>query len=286
MNMFFRFLFSLGFVLLAPSTAPACPQKFAYQGYFANLAGTPVNASASIVFKRYDVALGGSTLYSEAQIVAVNNGVFNALTGSVAPLALPFDVQYYLGITVDAGPEMTPRSPRATSPHAIRSVCADATTSAIQIGGVDAARMVQSDAAGNVTIAGTLNVNGALSYRGVNAQGQFKLGGQRILSSPSTPSFFAGAGAGCDNTIGDLNNFVGGAAAVGTSGRKRIGPDCRGGRWLRHAAIPAAGRGRIELETGWPAVVPGEHGNALCGQAVTQVGHQLFLIEHQLLRRI
>jgi len=31
--------------------------------------------------------------------------------GSTAPLSLPFDRQYWLGISVDADPEMEPRSP-------------------------------------------------------------------------------------------------------------------------------------------------------------------------------
>src|SRR5204863_4244873 len=86
---------------------------------------------------------------------------------------------------------------------------ADTATNARQLGGVDAARFVQSDAGGNVSIAGNLTLAGIVSYDTVNANAQFDLGGQRVLSDAGTQNLFIGIGAGSSNTAGINNAFVG-----------------------------------------------------------------------------
>src|SRR5450759_1931612 len=89
-------------VLCCGSVHAQVPQKLNYQGYLTNAGGTPVNATVWMDLKLYNVASGGSALYSETRSVTVTNGVFNVVIGSVTPLALPFDVQYYLGVTAGA----------------------------------------------------------------------------------------------------------------------------------------------------------------------------------------
>jgi trimeric autotransporter adhesin len=95
------------------------PDEINYQGRLTSPGGQPVNATVSMVFSLYDVTTGGSALYSETQSVTVANGTFNVAIGSVTPLALPFDVPYYLGITVGADPEMTPRQALLATPYAL-----------------------------------------------------------------------------------------------------------------------------------------------------------------------
>jgi len=81
-----------------------------------------------MTFKLYNVASGGSALYTEVQpSVAVSNGSFNAVIGAVSPISLPFDVPYWLTVTINADPEMSPRQPLASSPYALRALSLDAT---------------------------------------------------------------------------------------------------------------------------------------------------------------
>lgn len=96
------------------------PRTINYQGYLTDAAGTPKNGSFSMAFKLYSASGGGTSLWSEIQpAVAVANGLFNVALGSVTPLALAFDTQYYLGVAVGADPEMTPRPALTSSPYAL-----------------------------------------------------------------------------------------------------------------------------------------------------------------------
>jgi hypothetical protein len=102
------------------------PQKLNYQGFLATPGTgapitTPVGMPLSITIKLYNTAVGGAALYTETHPVSVNNGIFNIVVGSVTALTLPFDVPYFLGITVGADAEMTPRQPLVASAYALRA---------------------------------------------------------------------------------------------------------------------------------------------------------------------
>ena len=103
-----RFVLNLGFALLASLAIAAPPQTVNYQGDLTNQGGTPINASVSMTFRLYNLAVGGAALYTEVQpAVAVSNGSFNAVIGAVTPIALPFDVPYWLSVQINADAEMT-----------------------------------------------------------------------------------------------------------------------------------------------------------------------------------
>ena len=65
----------------------------------------------SVSFALYDQSEQGSPLWSETQQVTTRDGVFSAQLGAITAMTtLPFDKDYYLGVTLD-GQEMTPRTP-------------------------------------------------------------------------------------------------------------------------------------------------------------------------------
>ncbi len=129
---------------------------------------------------------------------------------------------------------------------------ADTASNAAQLGGVDAAQFIKGtdprltdsrpptagsanyiqntttpqaganfNVSGNGTLAGNLTVGGSLSLNIVNAQTQYNLGGQRVISAEGTGNLFVGAGAGKLNTTGDLNSYFGtDAGRNNTSGRR------------------------------------------------------------------
>lgn len=94
-----------------------------YQGRLTDGSGNPVvDGNHTIVFSLYNQASGSSALWKETQNLTTNNGVFTAQLGSVNSLnSLPFDTTYYLGIAVDGGSELAPRTRLTTTPYAQRA---------------------------------------------------------------------------------------------------------------------------------------------------------------------
>ncbi|MBN2089982.1 tail fiber domain-containing protein [candidate division KSB1 bacterium] len=86
------------------------PQTISYQGVLTDVNGKPVTDGIyNMTFKLYLSATGSELLWSEKQTLSLKSGIFNVILGKVTPLNLPFDVPYWLGITVDTGIELTPR---------------------------------------------------------------------------------------------------------------------------------------------------------------------------------
>lgn len=99
----------------------AVPKTINYQGYLTDSSGAPITGSASIEFSLYTAPTGtASNVWTENQSVTVNNGVFNAVLGSVISLnTVTFDVPYFIGVKVGTDAEMTPRQAVSSSAYAI-----------------------------------------------------------------------------------------------------------------------------------------------------------------------
>ncbi len=85
----------------------------------------------SMTLNIYNVAVAGAPLYTETQNVTVTGGLFDVVIGEVTPLTLPFDAQYFLGITIAPNGELTPRQPLLSAPYAL-----NARTAENMVGGV------------------------------------------------------------------------------------------------------------------------------------------------------
>jgi hypothetical protein len=111
-----------------PGSSPltAVPKLVNFQGRLTNPStGDPVpDGTYSITFRIFNAASGGTQLWSETQsAVAVTNGQFNVLLGSVSPLTasvLDGDPRY-LEVKVGEDPAMTPRLRFATVPYAFHA---------------------------------------------------------------------------------------------------------------------------------------------------------------------
>ncbi len=95
-------------------------KNITYQGILKNADATIVtDGDYQLTFKLYDVESGGTALWTETQTVSVSNGLFSAYLGTETAITLDFNSQYWLGITVASGSEMTPRTKIVTSPYSI-----------------------------------------------------------------------------------------------------------------------------------------------------------------------
>jgi len=114
---------ALALMLVAQISWAQIPQNMSYQGLLTDGSGTAVSDGAySLSFSIYDVDTGGIALWTETHAsVAVVNGIFNVILGSVNPLNIAFDTQYWLGVQIDGGAELTPRIQLNSSPYSLNT---------------------------------------------------------------------------------------------------------------------------------------------------------------------
>jgi hypothetical protein len=118
----------------------AIPPTLNYQGHLTNNAGAPINGPLNMTFKIYDVNTGGIALWSETRSVMISQGVFSIELGeSASPLPLGlFENTLWIGLSVDADAEMTPRRPVTSTGFSFKAGDADT------LEGISAATLDQS----------------------------------------------------------------------------------------------------------------------------------------------
>jgi len=86
------------------------PRTLTYQGKLTDASGNAIEGSVGLNFKLYDASSDGNLLWQESQQVEANDGLVDAILGTVTPLELSFDQPLWLGISVDGGSELEPRT--------------------------------------------------------------------------------------------------------------------------------------------------------------------------------
>ncbi|HSQ76377.1 MAG TPA: hypothetical protein VLT13_12510, partial [Bacteroidota bacterium] len=115
-------LMALLLILAAQIVRTQIPKTISYQCVLTDATGKTVpDGNYTISFRLYDVALAGTALWSESQTIPVAKGMVNAIIGSATLLNLPFDKQYWLGVTVGTGSELTPRLLLTSSAYGFRA---------------------------------------------------------------------------------------------------------------------------------------------------------------------
>jgi trimeric autotransporter adhesin len=234
------------------------PDKINYQGKLTNPGGQPINGPVSMVFKIYSGPSGGSALYTETQTVTVANGIFNVAIGSVTPLALPFNVPYYLGITAGTDAEMTPREAVLTSPYAFQAVSAVSATSATTAQGLAAAGAV-TIFSGGTRVLQLQSVTGGLtqSTNAVNVLGGSPL---NTIKAGVVAATIAGGGG----TFG--------ARPLPNSVQADYGTVSGGGGNTASGLLSTIGGGDGNIALGSESTVAGGGGNTTSGNDSTVAG--------------
>ncbi len=115
----------VSFAVVAVSASWAQTGSFStvpFQGVLTTSSGVTVpDGTYQMTFRLYEQATGGSAIWSETQNVNVQYGIFSVVLGSSTPIQLPFDRQYYLGITIGNGSELQPRIPLGSSAYSMRA---------------------------------------------------------------------------------------------------------------------------------------------------------------------
>lgn len=120
--------------------AAAVPTTITHQGRLFNTSGQPINETLDVTFAIYDADDAMIPIWSEVHSITFEEGYFSVDLGEQVPFGDgTFDgSSRYLGITVGADPEMTPRANVQSVPYALlaNNVNGDITPTSIWINGV------------------------------------------------------------------------------------------------------------------------------------------------------
>lgn len=114
---------------LAYPATPVAPNKYlSFQGRLTNNLGNPITTATNVVFKLYTASSGGSTLWDSTacSITPDSDGIFSTLLGSTCGGAIDSSVfsenaSVWVGVTVGADAEATPRIQIATVAYALNT---------------------------------------------------------------------------------------------------------------------------------------------------------------------
>ena len=168
-----------------------------FQGVLRQPSGKAVaDGSYSISFKVYNQENAGTELKNDTKAVTVYNGVYSTpidITG------LGFNEQYWIGISIDGGAELSPRVKLATSSYAMALVGESnkfPSTGTVVMG--DSLRV-----SGSMALAGSLTLSGQLKLNNGTISGALTLS-DKLKFNGSFASIQSGAG---DVTNGDLGLY-------------------------------------------------------------------------------
>lgn len=201
------FLIMLGYVV-APADVPL---MISFQGSLADENGDPVNGTVDLTLRIYDDPNSGSQLWSESQQnVEVADGLFNVILGTNTPIGddVFMNPDRWLGVEVDGGPELEPRTRLTSVPYAHRVSTVDRATGGAILGDVEIFNGLTVDA--NITAFGTATFGFGHTIAGANSfvSGQ----NHTVLGLNATIS------GGDQNTAGANNSSIGGGVANSASG--------------------------------------------------------------------
>lgn len=100
------------------------PRMISWQAVVSDAGGARIpDGPCQITFSLYEEAFGGVPVYTENQTRNAVGGVVDGVIGSASgiPTTVPFDRQYFLGISINGGAELQPRTPLTPAPQAIHA---------------------------------------------------------------------------------------------------------------------------------------------------------------------
>jgi hypothetical protein len=171
------------------STANAqIPRMFTYQGVVVDGTGKLISDGPhNLTLNLYTQATGSTAIYSENQTgVVFVKGIFNVMVGSVTtiPASLGFDKAYFLGVSVDGGAEMTPRTTISPSPYAI-GLAGGAVNS---INGKSGAVVIKAGTGTTLTTAGDTITLNSTGVGGNGIQGVSNADNSIAVANPTGPT--------------------------------------------------------------------------------------------------
>lgn len=186
------------FIICSASAFSQVPRTISFQGVLTDASGNLVpDGNHQLAIKLYSNAVGGTPVFTENHTVPVVKGVFNAIIGSVTvlPASLLFDRAYFLGVSVNGGSELAPRTALTAVPFALRaeranvaeSLVPNATGVVTSINNQSGTLTMQGGGGTTVTSNGNTFVISSVGGGGTGIQGVQSNDGTLAIQNPNGP---------------------------------------------------------------------------------------------------
>ncbi len=228
--------------LVVPAAAIAVPLEFSHQGRLFDALGDPLAGSHTLTMSLYDTPSGGTAAWSEDIPTSMTDGYYSVVLGENSVLAADtFDGStLYLGISVDSGPELSPRIAVVSVPYAV-------TAQDLRGGIVDATQIM---------VGGSTIIDGA----GVVNASQVQINGTTVIDSSGDLSGgldwadISGKPSGLDDGDGDL------LQSLGCSTNEIALVQASSWQCVDHTTLPVA-IDQLTMGTSANTVAYGDHGH-------------------------
>ena len=196
----------IGLLVACTVTEAQIAKKITYQGVLKDASGARITGTVALELNIYATS-GGGSLYADSHAsVDVANGLFTVVigTGSGGAIGLPFNEPYELGVTIDGGTELSPRTLLTSGAYALNAA-------AVNISGGSTGDVLTNDGAGNgvwgAPGAGPQGPQGEAGAAG--AAGTQGAQGKQGAAGPVGSEFWDG------DLAGDINNTNTGNVGIG-----------------------------------------------------------------------
>lgn len=265
--------FIVTFTALAILSIADVPKLITYQGWLTDNAGTPVaDGNYSFQFQIYDAASAGTVKWnSGTRTVSVSDGLFTHILGDSVPLPNTLfanDTALWLGVTVGANSEFSPRTRLTSFGYAHQALRADTALYALNTIGGSYLPLSGGTMTGPITNVGDPTITMGKGNFGANntnaGTNAFVAGLNNEASGVSST-----VGGGQDNTANDFFATVGGG-----SGNSAVQQATVGGGYSNFASgirATIAG-GFTNLASGDASTIGGGRENLAVDTAATVAG--------------
>ncbi|MFH2055938.1 MAG: tail fiber domain-containing protein [bacterium] len=272
-----------GVLCCAAALVAEVPSLITVQGFLANPEGAAVpNAEYNAVFSIYDVASGGSPLWTETRTIGTVDGVFSIIVGSGTPI--PGDLfansNLFLGIRVEGDPELAPRQRLVTAPYAFRALNAD--TADYALAGAGGGSVWVDDG----SVVRLANQNDSVGIGVASPSYKLEVDGQIVSGSGcAATGVNSVVGGGQDNHVWGNRSVIGGghqntasANLVTIAGGYNNLADFEnatvggGQNNLAHAPQCVVAGGEYNVAAGWRSTISGGYGDTTWSDYTTIAG--------------
>jgi hypothetical protein len=235
--------------------------------------GMPTTGPVTLTLSLYDAPTGGTLLWSETKSVPVTRGIATVTLGDTVPLSpagLTFNQAYWLGVKVNADPEMTPRIALTPAPYTLGLVLP--LTARAPVPGASTFSIYNTGAHGSAILGDASNGHNAIGVEGRSAgTGVVGRGGN---STAALPPVWMGVFGTSDVGVYGLGGAYGAIGHTDAADSTGVAGECTSGS----AALGVLGRSapgtgiRGEGRIGAQGVSTADSGQGVIGEAMTGGG--------------